>query len=182
MREDLSEKQQELGASKETEERLRDELARRREELQKIETLDEKIGIELASLRGKMDNMRREMDRFANLDALRAASDEAQDLLAEKRDAYRRRREAALAQSAAAAAKLDDARKELATLPKAKELAAGEDRIRQYEKLIFAVREDIATKARATDFESIREQCLALLSQVNQRIIQAQKQTIQFPK
>ncbi len=182
MREDLTDKQQELGASKETEERLREELARRREELQKIDTLDEKIGIELASLRTKMDTMRRDMAKFSDLDALRAASDEAQDMLSAARDGYRRRRDAAAAQATAAAARLDTARREFAALPKAKELAAGEERIRQYERAIFAMREDIASKAKATDFESLRDTCLALVTQVNQRIVHAQRQAIQLPK
>ena len=167
MKDDLGDKQRELKASEMTAERLQDELALRQTELEKINTLDTKIVAELRALADRIAGMRDEMGKFADVAGLRAAAEQARQLLQERRREYNARREALRPLVAAAAAEYERRRAALAKEPQAAAIEALEAKLRTYEQAVFALREFITTKGRDSDFEPVRDDAMRLLNELN---------------
>ena len=167
MKDDLGDKQRELKASEMTAERLQDELALRQTELEKINTLDTKIVAELRALADRIAGMRDEMGKFADVAGLRAAAEQARQLLQERRREYNARREALRPLVAAAAAEYERRRAALAKEPQAAAIEALEAKLRTYEQAVFSLREFITTKGRDSDFEPVRDDAMRLLNELN---------------
>lgn len=175
---DLGDKQRELGASKTTQERLQDELVKRQAELEKINTLDEKIEVELASLSTKMEQMRRDMEVFQDLDGLRSKSEAITDTLETKRGEYTRRRDAMRTQLSGVAADLARLQTQVDRDRTAKELEDQEKRLKQYETQIFAMREFVESKALETEYGSVRDDCRRILGELNTTIVRVQSSVV----
>lgn len=177
MKEDLSDKQRELKASEMTADRLQDELQLRQTELEKINTLDEKIGVELTSLADRMRGMKEELSMFADIDAMRAKAEAAKRELDAKVKKYNSRRDGVRQQVAPLAAEVERKRNALSRHPQATALDNLEGKLKQYEQVVFGLKEFIATKGREADYESARNEVMKAASELNVLIQKAAVQT-----
>ena len=141
MKDDLDDKRRELKASEMTADRLQEELTLRQTELEKINTLDSKINTEITTLQERMNNMRNDMVKFADIQGLRIAAEEAKQLLQTKIYDYQQKRENLRMQLASASAAYEDRRSQLAKNSQATAIDALETKLKNYEQTVFSLRE-----------------------------------------
>jgi intraflagellar transport protein 74 len=167
MSEEATFKERQLESSQSTMARLVAEKEQRAAEMDKITNLDEKIKIELGSLTAKMGCMTDEMRSLDDLDALRARAADTKAYLQEQTEAYKKRTRVSKEQVTALRRKYEEIKKELGDNETFKQMEAMEGRLRKYAQTIFTLSEYVETKGRETDYESIKENCMDMTTQLN---------------
>merc|ERR1719231_188933 len=171
MRDDLSFKERQLESSESTKQRLEKELEKRQGELQKINTLDEKISVELTSLREKIDTMRIEMDQFQKVGDLKEQASVTRKKLLEFKEGYKNRFYNAQEQVGVVQAQHDALKRQLDGDETNKAMAALTQKLRHYEQNIFHLREFIKAKEHETDYATVKDDCVRMLEDLNQKVI-----------
>lgn len=141
MKEDLDDKRRELKASEMTADRLQEELTLRQTELEKINTLDGKIATEITTLQERMNSMRNEMGKFADIQGLRIAAEEAKQLLQSKIYDYQNKRENIQGTLRSVSAAYQERQLLLTKDPQANAIEALETKLKNYEQTVFGLRE-----------------------------------------
>jgi len=141
MKDDLNEKRRELQASEMTAEQLREHLKLRQTELEKIQKLEANIAIELKSLGEKAAAMQAERPKFADMEGLRSAADEAKSILRAAIEVHASRRDELRGPAANAEREVEKIRQALSSLPQAALLEAGEAQIKALEAQVFGLKE-----------------------------------------
>jgi intraflagellar transport protein 74 len=167
LKEDLDDKRRELKASEMTADRLSEELALRQTELEKVQSLEGKLSAELRALDDRMRAMDGERPKFADVEGLRAAADRARAELRARIDEHTQRRDAARPAGAAAERELTAKRAALKALPQALLLEAAEGQLKNSEAAVFALRENIGTIGRDSDFEPVKNEVSTVLIELN---------------
>lgn len=167
LKEDLDDKRRELKASEMTADRLNEELALRQTELDKVQSLEGKLSAELRALDDRMRAMDSERPKFADIDGLRAVADRARVELRARIDEHTLRRDAARPAGAAAERELAAKRAALKSLPQALLLEAAEGQLKNSEAVVFALRENISTIGRDSDFEPVKNEVSAVMIELN---------------
>jgi len=173
MKDEVSFKTKQLETSQQTMSRLQEQRVKRMQEMDKINTLDEKIGIELGQLNEKMAKMKADMGQFDDIEGLRGRASLTKDELEKLREKYVSRKGHIKQQVGALSALVESENKAQKVNETAKALNSLEQKLRHYEQNIFSLREFIATKGKETDFESLKETCGQLVSQLNETAIES---------
>lgn len=167
-------KDRQLENSNATMARLLQEKAQRTQEMEKIQNLDEKIKLELSSLAQKMDAMRAEMGQFDDLDTLRTQAQRSKIYLQDQLESYRKRIQTTKEQVKSVSFAYEQVKKELEGNETAEKLKGLEVKLSNYGQQTFTLQEFVATRGRATDYETLKNNCMSIMSQLNQLAIEAQ--------
>jgi len=148
MAEELEDKEQELAASRYTEEHLQAELSRRRAEFEKVTRIDKDVTSETNTLRSRISVMQAEMSVFEDVDRLRSAAESTLSDLERRRDAYKARRDRAKGQLRALAAEYHREKAMLDSHDVDASLLRLEEKLRTKEGHVQAAKECEAASAR----------------------------------
>ncbi|KAA0151272.1 hypothetical protein FNF27_04124 [Cafeteria roenbergensis] len=168
--EELQDKEQELAASRYTEEHLQAELARRRGEFEKVTRIDSDVTAETSTLQERIRVMRAEMEVFEDVDRVRTAAEKTMAELEARRNAYKRRRDGARQQLRAMATEYQRKQSMLDSHEVEASLRRLEDKLRSKEAQVQAAKEFVAVKGRHTEFRNLRRRALELTEELNDRI------------
>ncbi|KAF0757695.1 hypothetical protein AaE_004186 [Aphanomyces astaci] len=174
MKTDLTFKERQLESAQTTKTRLSMELSKRQAELEKVNTLDAKISVELNSLSSKMATMETDMDGFQNIEALKETHATTKQALLKFKQQYIRRRDAMKSQVNLLAAQYENLKHQLANNDTAKTLDSLEQKLRHHEQNIYHLKEYIDTKTREVEYDSVKQDCLKCLTELNTIRIKAQ--------
>lgn len=139
--EELQDKEQELAASRYTEEHLQAELARRRGEFEKVTRIDSDVTAETSTLQERIRVMRAEMEVFEDVDRVRTAAEKTMAELEARRNAYKRRRDGARQQLRAMATEYQRKQSMLDSHEVEASLRRLEDKLRSKEAQVQAAKE-----------------------------------------
>jgi len=176
MNEDLEFKQSQMDHSVSTSERLQRELQQRKLELEKIESLDEKISSELSQRSEQLATMESELVVFEDVQKLREDADNA------KREAEMKKADALgrigslKERTVATKKKFDALKRELQANDVATALDDLEGKMRHHEQTVYVLTEYIETKGAESHFEGLAEECLTMVSNINDESIRAIKE------
>eukprot|EP00303_Exanthemachrysis_gayraliae_P012039 CAMPEP_0206015292 /NCGR_PEP_ID=MMETSP1464-20131121/19882_1 /ASSEMBLY_ACC=CAM_ASM_001124 /TAXON_ID=119497 /ORGANISM="Exanthemachrysis gayraliae, Strain RCC1523" /LENGTH=604 /DNA_ID=CAMNT_0053389085 /DNA_START=30 /DNA_END=1844 /DNA_ORIENTATION=+ len=158
-------------AAEQTMERLAGERTRRMNELEKIKSLDEKIAVELEQLTTKMHNMQSELASLKDIGKLRADNQARKEELTVRRDSLRARQDATRRAGQRHQAEYDQDKASVADDENASSLEALEQKLRHYESTVFLLQEYIASKGRESDFDTLKADCMSVLTSINMRTV-----------
>lgn len=191
MQSELKDKQQELVTSEQTMERLEAELSNRRIELGKLDTLEEKISQELKMIEEKQQRMREEMLRYNDIDGLRRTFEASREELIHYINSYSKKLDALRQQGPGTHTKqLSKLAEALASDSEARKIQELEGKIKELEASVFEIQECkytqnshlthhhahpictcfsavIATVGRSCDYDSVREECRKLTTELH---------------
>jgi len=136
-------------------------------ELDKINTLDEKIGTELKESAAKMKQMGDDLEMFKDLKTLRETSEQRERDLVEQKKGSEVKAVAMKEKHAAALAKYNELKDQLAKDDTAVGLDELELKMRHHEQTVYVLSEYIDTKGAETMFEPIAEECHTIMAQIN---------------
>lgn len=181
MRNDLSFKEQKLENSKQTLLLLQKDREKRKEELDKINNLDKKINNEMTNLREKIQQMLEEQDSFKSPEELQADIDRQKEALRLEKTRAKKEREVFRMQMQAITATYEATKKELAECANTAQIESLEQKLRTQASSVFQLAEFIAARKADSDWESLRDECMALVAEINTMCIQDTEETSNAP-
>jgi len=179
MTDEASFKERQLGTSQATMERLRSEHKQKLIEIQKIETLDDKISNELKSLHQKMTSMRGEVTVFEDIDSMHQEASECKTYLEKQLDSYTRRAKTTKEQVKALHVQYEGLKKKLEGNDTHTRLDGLEKKLRNYAQNTFQLQEFVEVKSRQTDYDTLKGNSLAMVTQLNSRIQERMSKEVQ---
>jgi intraflagellar transport protein 74 len=171
MRNDLSFKEQKLENSKQTLQLLQKDKEKRKEELDKINNLDKKIQTEMTSLKEKITGMLEEQEQFKSPEQLQADIDRDKEALRVERNRAKREREIFKIQMGQLSAAFEQSKKAILDCSNTPKIDPLEGKLKTQASSIFQLSEFIAARKADSDWESVREDCMNLISEINQLCI-----------
>jgi intraflagellar transport protein 74 len=168
-------KEKHLKTSEATMRRLQAEKEKRLQELEKVKQLDEKLPQEIAAVRQKKEVMEADLLVLNDLDGLRSGSAKTKAHLEDLRQQYIKRRDGMRGSVSQQSRMHEQYEKELASNDTARSLDSLEQKLRSHETNIFSLKEYIETKGREIDFESLREKCKSVMTNLNDILRQQQE-------
>ncbi|KAK7198739.1 intraflagellar transport protein-like protein [Novymonas esmeraldas] len=150
-----------------THQRLEKELLERKAELDKVAHLDNKIKEELASHSAKMAEQKTEMEKFSDLDALRAEVEDTRTALTAQLAFYTRVRDGSKHQLNALTAQYEARKKALHADEVYTTLTTQEQRIRVLWQSTFSLEDHVRLKEKDTQYLSTKAECLRVVDEVN---------------
>jgi intraflagellar transport protein 74 len=182
MRNDLSFKEQKLENSKQTLQLLQKDKEKRKEELDKINNLDKKIQTEMTSLKEKITGMLEEQEQFKSPEQLQADIDRDKEALRVERNRAKREREIFKIQMAQLSTAFEQSKKAILDCANTPKIDPLEGKLKTQASSIFQLSEFIATRKADSDWESVREDCMALISEINKIIIKTTEEEAGSPR
>lgn len=150
-----------------THERLEKELMERRAELDKVASLDRKIKEELKSHELRMAEQRTDMERFVDLDGLRAQVDKLRSDLDEQLVFLKRVRENGTKRLNALSADHELKTKVIQSDEVYTSLATQEQKVRMLWQSTFSLEDFVRLREKDTQYESTRAECLRIVDELN---------------
>ncbi|KAG5479668.1 hypothetical protein CUR178_03431 [Leishmania enriettii] len=150
-----------------THQRLEKELLERKAELDKVAHLDRKIKEELASHNAKMIEQKAEMEKFSDLDGLRAEVEDTRKALSAQLAYYTRLRDGSKQQLNVLTAQYEARKKELNADDVFSTLSTQEQRIRMLWQSTFSLEDYVRLKEKDTQYLGTKAECLRIVDEVN---------------
>ncbi|AYU78836.1 intraflagellar transport protein-like protein [Leishmania donovani] len=150
-----------------THQRLEKELLERKAELDKVAHLDKKIKEELASHSAKMAEQKAEMEKFSDLDGLRAEVEDTRKVLSAQLAYYTRLRDGSKVQLNALTAEYEARKKELHAGDVFATLSTQEQRIRMLWQSTFSLEDYVRLREKETQYLGTKAECLRIVDEVN---------------
>jgi intraflagellar transport protein 74 len=169
-------KEKNLRTAERTMESLQVEERKRRKELDLLLQSEPKLKTELAGLKADMRRMSEEIEVFKDVNGMRREFEKTQQYLQEQKRVYVKRRDSMRQQVQALSVEHEGAKKALASHDIARELDDTEKRLKHYERAIFEIKEFVESKARESDFELIKSDCLKKLDLLNSLVVKASQE------
>jgi intraflagellar transport protein 74 len=169
-------KEKNLRTAERTMESLQVEERKRRKELDLLLQSEPKLKTELAGLKADMRRMSEEIEVFKDVNGMRREFEKTQQYLQEQKRVYVKRRDSMRQQVQALSVEHEGDKKALASHDIARELDDTEKRLKHYERAIFEIKEFVESKARESDFELIKSDCLKKLDLLNSLVVKASQE------
>lgn len=150
-----------------THQRLEKELLERKAELDKVAHLDKKIKEELASHNAKMAEQKAEMEKFSDLDGLRAEVEDTRKVLRAQLAYYTRLRDGSKVHLNALTAEYEARKKELHAGDVFTTLSTQEQRIRMLWQSTFSLEDYVRLREKETQYLGTKAECLRIVDEVN---------------
>lgn len=170
MNANLNFKKQQMDYSVTTHQRLKNELDLRKKELEKVNNLDSKITSELDAITKKIAQHEDDIKKFSNLEALRINSDTKKKELQTARVKYSKLKDALKQNVTALSTKFEESRKQMTENETHVQLQSQEQKIRLIQQTVFSLGDFIAQKGAETDYHPLKQECLALMNEINQLV------------
>lgn len=136
---ELEFKEEKVANSATTLKRLTTDLAQKKEQLAKINTLDSKIAGEVVTLKNKMEQMKREMSTFKNVDELKVQHEDDKQRMEYENKVFSARVQVLKTQVSLAAKVFDSQKRELAGDATWKKLDSLQQKLRTYAQTVFTL-------------------------------------------
>ncbi|KAG9390514.1 Chromosome partition protein Smc [Carpediemonas membranifera] len=146
-----------------------DQLKARTAELEKLQTLEQKVAAETAALDDKLVALAKEREELEEMLRLPAVSDK--DSLRQLSIHYAARKSELTQTLSIRGAEYRRVQQAVERNPRIEELAGMEQRLRHIEQQLAQSEEYCRSARRETDYSDLKEQCLALVGQINQHHI-----------
>ncbi|KAG5505010.1 hypothetical protein JKF63_04457 [Porcisia hertigi] len=150
-----------------THQRLEKELLDLKAELEKVVHLDKKIKEELASHNAKMMEQKVEMERFGDLEGLRAEVEDTRKGLSAQLAYYTRVRDGSKQQLNALTAQYEARKRKLHANEVFTTLSTQEQRIRMLWQSTFSLEDYVRLKEKDTQYLGIKAECLRVVDEAN---------------
>jgi len=168
---DLDFKQMQMDNSTTTSSRLNQELEKRKVELDKINTLDQKISTELTQLQDKMRTMKEELGVFSDLKTVKALSADQRETIANSLHKANAAAARAKEKSAELKKRYEEVKLKLSGDETHGALEELEQKMRHLEQTVFLLAEYIDTKGAETEYRPVADECINVLSLINQETV-----------
>ena len=150
-----------------THQRLEKELLERKAELDKVAHLDSKIREELKSHNEKMEEQKTEMERFSDLDGLRAEVEDTRKTLNAQLAYFTRVRDGSKQQLNALTAQYEARKKSLQNDEVFTTMTTQEQRIRMLWQSTFSLEDFVRLREKDTQYLSIKADCMRIVDEAN---------------
>lgn len=150
-----------------THQRLEKELLERKAELDKVAHLDSKIREELKSHNEKMEEQKTEMERFSDLDGLRAEVEDTRKTLNAQLAYFTRVRDGSKQQLNALTAQYEARKKSLQSDEVFTTMTTQEQRIRMLWQSTFSLEDFVRLREKDTQYLSIKADCMRIVDEAN---------------
>ncbi|XP_022087754.1 intraflagellar transport protein 74 homolog [Acanthaster planci] len=170
MQDDLSFKQTEMQKSEATATSLAGESARLQMDLQKVEQLEAKINAELETLKAKIDTMNEELEKYSDLNRLRAESDQRKQKLQEEKVTLTTRRDTFKQAVQELSAHYEATKTQLNENETYAQLGNLERKWQHHEQNNFVMKEFIAAKSMESDYRPLVATVKTQISDYNKLI------------
>ena len=164
---ELSFKQSRVKHSTTTLAKLETELAQRKEEVAKINGLDKKITAELQMFKKKITDMKRDAKTFKSIPQLQQEAKLHKAQLSQQKVETAKKREQLKAQVQLLSHSLERKKRELGSNEAMKTIETLQAKLRQNTGLSFTMSEWIVSRKREADWDVLRKQSMALVSDIN---------------
>jgi intraflagellar transport protein 74 len=164
---ELGDRQRMLEDATVTHRRLEKELTDRKEELAKVAHLDEKITAELQEHQQKMTEQRQEIQKYSDIDNLRAEVDTKRKQLVSRKAYLLKLRDASKHQVGGVTQQLDSKKAKLNADEKHIALASQEQKMRVVLQGSFALEDFVRMKEKETHYQSVKADCMRITDEVN---------------
>merc|ERR1712070_210314 len=115
--------------------------------------------------------------QFDDLDTLRTQAQRSKIYLQDQLESYRKRIQTTKEQVKSVSFAYEQVKKELEGNETAEKLKGLEVKLSNYGQQTFTLQEFVATRGRATDYETLKNNCMSIMSQLNQLAIEAQQRS-----
>lgn len=165
-------KEEQLGLSRDTYQRLQDELAMREAEVVKVKSLDQKIHSELDVIKKKIVETEEAIMKYSDVDGLREEYAQKTRDAVSKQARLTKLREALKQQvHLLSSQKYDALQKNLTDSEIHTSLEQQEKNIRLKQQSVFGLSDFIAQRSAETDYHTLKNDCTRLVNEVNTHII-----------
>ena len=173
MKDELLFKKEQTQHSEGTLQRLQKELEKRQDELEKINTLDSKLSVEFSTLGEKIKQMETDLIMFQDLDGLKSRHEEIKHNLMREKQRTKSRKDSLQLRANTLNSQLDKFKQELQENETMKKMEGYEQKLRVLSSSLFSVNENIQSREREGDYQSILKNIMSVCAQINELLIQS---------
>uniref|UniRef100_A0A8C7EHZ3 Intraflagellar transport 74 n=1 Tax=Nothoprocta perdicaria TaxID=30464 RepID=A0A8C7EHZ3_NOTPE len=177
MQEDLTFKSSEMQKSQSTAKNLSTESQRLQMDLQKMELLEGKMVDELASLKGKIEQTKKDLEIYNNLPALKAAGEEKKKKLQDDKEKLTKRSRAFKKIMEHLNTEYERLKSQLQENETHSQLTNLERKWQHHEQNNFMMKEFIATKSQESDYQPVMRNVKRLITEYNKALVDSLQNT-----